>query len=75
MKIFELLQQAQYSRITVGDRWLVWSCNGWKVLERRKHQRHTKIIIETFIEDLAVLELLKGEPEAYSDLIEKAEIY
>lgn len=75
MKIVELLQQADYSRITVGDRWLVWSSNGWKVLERKKHQKHTKIIIETFIEDKAVLELLKGEADLYSDVIEKAEIY
>ncbi len=68
MTIVEMLQNAQYSRITVGDRWLICTAKGFEVLERKRHAKHTKRIIDTFDEHEAVNELLKGE-ELYSDLV------
>lgn len=72
MKIAEILQKAQYSRITIGCRWLIWTSNGWTVLEKKRNKRIVVTIIETFNEDTAVLELLKGELDLYSDVIKEA---
>lgn len=67
MKIAEFIQKAQYSRLSVGDRWLTASSLGWQVCERRRYQKTTRIIIDTESEDEAVAELIKGE-ELYDDL-------
>jgi hypothetical protein len=72
MKISELLKEAQYSRITIGDRWLIWTSKGWEVLERKRKQKNTRFVVTTQSEDEAVLELLKGESDLYSDVIKKA---
>lgn len=75
MTISELLKEAQYSRITVGDRWLIWTSNGWEVLERKYKQKTTRRIISTQSEDEAVYYLLQGEYELYEDVIKKAQTF
>ena len=69
MKIVEFLQKAQYSRITVGYRWMYARKNGFTVCERLPRKRTTIILGEEVTEDEAVKLLIEGE-EAYSDLLE-----
>lgn len=71
MKISEMLQRCQYSRITVGYRWMYASGeNMWKVVERKRNARKTITILETTSEDLAVQCLIEGE-ELYSDVLKE----
>lgn len=71
MKIAELLKEAQYSRLEIGNRWLSRSGNNWRVLEVDKKGKIGQVIITTSSEDKAVEELLKGEP-LYKDVLKKA---
>ncbi len=68
MKIAEMLQEAQYSRVRIGKRWLTAGFPGWVVLEKVEGQISGKEIIRTASEDAAVKELLKGD-DAYWGLI------
>jgi len=34
MRVIEFLEQAQYSRLTVGNRWMTACAGGFKVLEK-----------------------------------------
>jgi hypothetical protein len=69
MKITEFLQKAQYSRLTVGYRWLFADAYGYTVCERLPRKRKTKVLGSEFTEDEAVKLLIEGE-ELYSDLLE-----
>jgi len=70
MTIADLLQKAQYSRLTIGNRWLTAGHPKWKVLERDPDSPNDqgKVVCETTDEDEAVKELLKGDP-LYKDLL------
>ena len=68
MKVVEFLRKAQYSRLTVGNRWMLSSHNGFDVLERKKYQRTTTRIGEELTEEQAVRMLIEGE-ELYHDLL------
>jgi len=68
MTVIEFLNKAQYSRLTVGERWMTIGYNGFKVLEQKKYQKNTTVIGEELTEDQAVRMLIKGE-ELYHDLL------
>lgn len=58
MKITQLLKAERYNaRLIAGDVWLVWDStrSKWVVYERKRYQRHTREIISTPDEELAVL--------------------
>jgi len=61
MKIAELLQNDEYdARVAISDdRWLIGTNGIWIVYERKRHQRKTRIIVETNSEDLAVEKLIE----------------
>lgn len=67
MKITEFLQKAQYSRLTVGYRWLFAGDDGYVVCERLPRKRTTTILGTNLSEDDAVKLLIEGE-DLYSDL-------
>lgn len=68
MTIVEFLRKAQYSRLTVGRRWMYASSNGFNVCERLPRKRTTTRLAENVSEDVAVRLLIEGE-EAYHDLL------
>lgn len=68
MKVIEFLQKAQYSRLTVGYRWMTAGFNGFQVCERLPRKQTTTILGEELSEDEAVKLLIEGE-EMYSDLL------
>ena len=68
MTVIEFLNKAQYSRLTVGKRWMTIGHNGFKVLERKKYQKHTTVLGEELTEEQAVKMLIEGE-ELYHDLL------
>lgn len=63
MKITEALQaEGSQVRLSNGNRWLVGNGEGgWIVYGRKPFARHTKILIETSTEDLAVKILLSED--------------
>jgi len=52
MTVIEFLNKAQYSRLTVGQRWMTIGHNGFKVLERKKYHKHTTVLGEELYHDL-----------------------
>lgn len=68
MKVIEFLRQAQYSRLTVGHRWMTIGYNGFTVCEKLPNKRNTTILGEQLTEDDAVRLLIEGE-ELYHDLL------
>ena len=64
-----MLSNAQYSRITVGNRWLTAGHPKFVVMQEGAGGKAGRPfeVIRTLSEDLAVNELLKGEP-LYSNL-------
>jgi hypothetical protein len=68
MKITEFLQKAQYSRLSVGYRWMFADAYGYTVCERLPRKRATTILASEITEDEAVRLLIEGE-ELYSDLL------
>lgn len=70
MKITEFLKNAQYSRLSVGYRWMFASHNGYTVCERLPRKRKTKTLGQELSEDDAVKLLIEGE-ELYHDLLKK----
>ena len=74
MKIAQMLRIADYSRISVGNRWMfATSKKKWIVFEEDKlsDNGQGKEVITTLSEDEAVYQLLLGEP-LYSDVAKKA---
>lgn len=62
MKIVEFLSKAQYSRLTVGYRWLFADGKDtYTVCERLPRKRNTTILISKATEDEAVKLLIEGE--------------
>lgn len=68
MKVIEFLREAQYSRLTVGYRWMTIGHNGFMVCERLRRKGTTTILGEELTEDEAVKLLIEGE-ELYHDLL------
>lgn len=68
MKVIEFLRKAQYSRLTVGSRWMTVDSKGWTVCERKRHAKTTTILNQGLTEDEAVELLIEGE-ELYHYLI------
>lgn len=59
MNIYNLLSDSN-TRITIGDRWLIFDTNGdWIVYECKKYQKRTRLVLQTQNEDAAIKELLK----------------
>ena len=72
MTILEFLQKAQYSRLTVGERWMTYRHGGFTVCERKKGVNNTVIIGEKLTEEQAVKLLIEGE-ELYHDILTQPE--
>lgn len=62
MKLIDTLSKCQYSRVTMGNRWLTGGYPRFTVLEAVEGEDQGKEIISTSSEDEAVRALLAGEP-------------
>ena len=63
MTIKKMLQSDNWNiRIEYADRWLYWDNTSklWVVRERKRHQKHSRVVTETESEEDAVDMLLKG---------------
>ncbi len=64
MTIKQLMQEEDYCdiRISVRDRWLYWEFfnKQWVVREHKRHERQSRVVIETESEEEAVKALLNG---------------
>ena len=59
MNITEALKlENEYLRVNNGDKWLVWSDDEWKVLQRKHGQKKTRVVCATSRESIAVSQLL-----------------
>jgi len=70
MKIVDFLREAQYSRFTVGKRWMTIKAGGFTVFEQMETGTLGKAIGTELTEDEAVKLLIEGE-ELYHDLLDK----
>lgn len=56
-KLEDVLKQVYSARLTMGNRWLVWSEDAWIVCSREHRQKNTRILITTDNLEVAIIAL------------------